>query len=73
MHLAFPDPKTVVIVSVAEHTEQSNPHAQLAEILPALSARGRRRSAKPPCCEESGEPPQMNDDTRDILERVLGL
>jgi len=57
-----------VIIAVGEHTEQRNPHELLAEIFPGLSARGRRRSAKPPCCEESGEPPKMSEQAREILE-----
>jgi hypothetical protein len=73
MHLAFPDSETVVIVSVAKHTPQSNPHELLAEIFPGLSTSGRRRSTKPPCCEDSGAPPQMDDETRAILEDVFGL
>jgi hypothetical protein len=72
MHLAFPDADTVVIVSVARHTAESNPHEQLAEIFPGLSAIGRRRSAKPPCCEDSSVPPAMSDDTAAVLRDLLG-
>jgi hypothetical protein len=73
MHLAFPDAGTVVIVSVAKHTAQSNPHELLAEVFPGISATGRRRSAKPPCCEDSGAPPEMSDDARGALGAVFGL
>lgn len=71
MHLAFPDPEKVVIIAVVEHTEQSNPHELLAEIFPGLSARGRRRSAKPPCCEESGEAPEMSDAARGVVAHLM--
>lgn len=73
MHLAFPDPETVVIVSVAEHTEKSNPHAELAEAFPGLSRTGRRRAAKPPCCEEDGAPPEMSGEARAVLGDVFGF
>jgi hypothetical protein len=73
MHLAFPDAATVVIVSVAKHTAHSNPHEFLAEIFPGLSAMGRRRSAKPPCCEDNGAPPEMSDDARAVLGDVFGV
>ena len=35
--------------------------ADLAEVLPGLSTVGRRRSAKPPCCDEAADPPAMNE------------
>ena len=35
--------------------------ADLAEVLPGLSTVGRRRSAKPPCCDETADPPTMNE------------
>jgi hypothetical protein len=73
MHLAFPNADTVVIVSVAKHTPGSNPHEALAEIFPGLSATGRRRSDKPPCCEDSGTPPPMSEDARAVLEDVFSL
>ena len=73
MHLVFPDADTIVIVSVAQHTADSNPHEALAEVFPGLSATGRRRSAKPPCCEDSVQPPQMSDEARAILDDVFGL
>jgi hypothetical protein len=73
MHLAFPDPETVVIISVAEHTPDNNPHELLASVFTGLSVRGRRRSAKPPCCEESGKPPEMGDETRAALAALFAL
>jgi hypothetical protein len=73
MHLAFPNAETIVVVSVARHTSESNPHEQLAEIFPGLSAKGRRRSTKPPCCEDSGAPPEMSDEARTVLTDVFGL
>lgn len=73
MHLAFPDADTVVIVSVAQHTADSNPHEALAEVFPGLSATGRRRSAKPPCCDDSGAPPKMSAEARDVVYEAFGL
>jgi hypothetical protein len=67
MHLAFPDADTVVIISVAKHTADGNPHVALAELFPGLSVTGRRRSAKPACCEDSGAPPAMSDEARAVL------
>jgi hypothetical protein len=73
MHLAFPEGETIVILSVEEHTPTSNPHELLAEVFPGLSGRGRRRSAKPPCCEDAGEPPAMSDAARAVLADVFGV
>lgn len=73
MHLVFPDPETVVILSVAQHMQDSNPHEQLAEIFPGLSANGRRRSAKPPCCEDSGAPPELSAEAREVFNEVFGF
>ncbi len=73
MHLGFTDAETVVIISVAEHTDESNPHAKLAEAFPGLSKTGRRRADKPPCCEDDGGPPKMGEAARTVLEDVFGL
>lgn len=73
MHLVFADAETAVIVSVAKHTADSNPHEALAEIFPGLSATGQRRSDKPPCCEEGGAPPEISGEARAILEEGFGL
>ena len=52
---------------LAKHTENDEPAATLAEIFPGLSAKGRRRSEQPPCCENPTAPPTMSPE----LERIL--
>jgi hypothetical protein len=71
MHLAFRGLDAVVILSVEEHTKAHNPHETLAEIFPGLSATGRRRSQKPPCCEENGDPPEMSGEVRAFLQSLV--
>jgi hypothetical protein len=73
MHLAFPETKTVVIVSISEHTDQNDPHAILAEVFPGLSATGRRRSGKPRCCEQADQPPVIGEELRGELARLFGV
>jgi len=71
MFTAYPDEKRVVIVALDKHERDHNPAAELAEILPGLAAVGRKRSAKPPCCEGAAEPPAMNDELRELLVALL--
>lgn len=63
---------SIVIVAVARHTERHNPVATLAEILPGLSATGRRRSEQPPCCDDPQEPPTVGPELEAILFDLLG-
>lgn len=68
MFTAFPDKdERIVIVALDKHDRNHNPTADLAEALPGLSTVGRRRSDKPPCCEDPSKPPPMNDDLRQLL------
>jgi hypothetical protein len=67
MFTAFPDDERIVIVALDKHDRKHNPVADLAEVLPGLATIGRRRSDKPPCCEEPSEPPAMNDGLRTLL------
>jgi hypothetical protein len=64
---------TVVIISLAEHTESENPSAALAELFPGLSATGRRRSDQPPCCEEPSKPPELPPEVAEVLFALFGV
>ena len=67
MFTAYPDEQRIVIVALDEHDRDHNPAAELAQVLPGLATIGRRRSDKPPCCEEANEAPVMNEELRDLL------
>lgn len=67
MTTAYWADESIVIVALAKHTEGEEPAATLAEIFPGLSAKGRRRSEQPPCCENPTAPPTMSPE----LERIL--
>ena len=67
MFTAFPDDEHIVIVALDKHDRKHNPAAVLAEALPSLATVGRRRSRKPPCCEEPSDPPAMNDELRALV------
>ena len=67
MFTSFPDEKRIVIVALDKHERKHNPAADLAEVLPGLATIGRRRSDKPPCCEDPSEPPPMNEELRELL------
>jgi hypothetical protein len=64
---------SIVIVSVARHTESENPTAVLAEIFPGLSAAGRRRSEQPPCCEDPTAPPTLSRELDALLFDLFGV
>lgn len=70
MFTAYPREKRVVIVALDKHDRGHNPAAGLAEALPSLSTVGRRRSGKPPCCDEEDQPPAMNDELRELLALI---
>ena len=70
MFIAFPDDERIVIVALDKHDRNHNPTAHLAEALPGLATVGRRRSDKPPCCEDPSKPPPMNDDLRQLLSAL---
>lgn len=71
MFTAYPDEKRIVIVALDEHERDRNPAADLAEVLRGLATVGRKRSAKPPCCEEAADPPAMNEELRGLLSALL--
>jgi hypothetical protein len=59
-----------VIVALDKHERDRNPAADLAEVLPGLATVGRKRSAKPPCCEDASDPPEMNEELRSLLSAL---
>lgn len=67
MFTAFPDQEQIVILALDRHDRRHNPAAALAEVLPGLATVGRRRSAKPLCCEDPTEPPSMNEELREFV------
>jgi hypothetical protein len=71
MFTAYPGSQRIVIVALDEHERDRNPAVDLAEVLPGLSTVGRRRSAKPPCCEEAADPPTMNEELRELLSALI--
>lgn len=70
MFTAYPHKKQVVIVALDMHERGHNPAADLAEVLPGLATTGRKRSAKPPCCEDAADPPAMNEELSELLSAL---
>ncbi len=58
------------IPHVAPHDATSNPHAEIAERVPALAAIGRRRADKPPCCDDPVRPPRMSEEAHAFIDSV---
>jgi hypothetical protein len=57
-------------VALDEHTADHSPLDSLADVLPGLARIGRRRSQKPPCCEDPSQPPAMNAELRELLSAL---
>jgi hypothetical protein len=70
MFTAYPRKKQIVIVALDKHERSHNPAADLAEVLPGLATAGRKRSAKPPCCEDAADPPAMNEELSELLSAL---
>jgi hypothetical protein len=70
MFTAYPRKKQVVIVALDKHERSHNPAADLAEVLPGLATTGRKRSTKPPCCEDAADPPAMNEELSELLSAL---
>lgn len=70
MFTAYPRKKQVVIVALDKHERDHNPAADLAEVLPGLATAGRKRSAKPPCCEDAADSPAMNEELSELLSAL---
>jgi hypothetical protein len=64
---------SIVIVSLAKHTENENPNATLAEVFPGLSAAGRRRSDQPPCCDDAQVPPMLSTGLEQLVFDIFGV
>jgi hypothetical protein len=70
MHTLFAKDHSVIVISLARHDKGHNPHQVLAEVFPGLSPVGRRKRAKPPCCDDSDSPPAM---PATLGERLAGM
>jgi hypothetical protein len=64
---------SIVIISVAKHTESESPAAILAEIFPGLSAAGRRRSDQSSCCADPTVPPVLSRELDALLFDIFGV
>lgn len=71
MFTAYPGAQRIVIVALDEHEADRNPAVELAQVLPGLATVGRRRSAKPPCCDDAANPPAMNGELRELLSALI--
>ena len=72
MHVLFAKDHSVIVISLARHDKSQNPHQVLADIFLGLSAVGRRKRAKPPCCDDSESPPVMPATLSERLAGMLG-
>lgn len=72
MHTLFAKDRSVIVISLARHNKGHNPHQVLAEIFPVLSPVGRRKRAKPPCCDDPESPPVMPTTLSEQLASVFG-
>ena len=59
MYILFAKDHSVVVLSLARHDKRHNPHEILADVFPGLSPVGRRKRAKPSCCDDPERPPVM--------------
>lgn len=59
MHTLFANDHSVIVISLAKHDRSQNPHRVLADVVPGLGPVGRRKRAKPPCCDDPESPPVM--------------
>lgn len=51
----YPEPGLIAIEALCHHNS-SETYERLAELIPGLSSIGRRRSNKPPCCQDQEAP-----------------
>ncbi len=72
MHTLFAKDHSVIVISLARHDKSQNPHRVLSDIFPGLSLVGRRRRAKPPCCEDPENPPVMPATLSEQLAGMFG-
>lgn len=72
MHTLFAKDHSVIVISLARHSKGDNPHQILAEVFPGLSPIGRRKRAKPPCCDDPESPPVMPATLSEPLACMFG-
>jgi hypothetical protein len=70
MHTLFAKDQSVIVISLARHDKGHNPHQVLADIFPGLSPVGRRKRAKPHCCDDPESPPVM---PATLSEQLVGM
>jgi hypothetical protein len=72
MHTLFAKDHSVIVISLARHDKGYNPHQILADVFPDLSPVGRRKRAKPPCCDDPERPPVMPATLSEQLAGMFG-
>lgn len=72
MHILFAKDHGVIVISLARHDKSESPHQVLADIFPGLSRVGRRKRAKPPCCDDPESPPVMPATLSEQLAGMFG-
>jgi hypothetical protein len=72
MHTLFAKDNSVIVMSLARHGKGHNPHEVLADIFPGLSPVGRRKRAKPPCCDDPQSSPVMPATLSEQLADMFG-
>lgn len=72
MHTLFAKDRSVIVISLARHDKGHSPHRVLADVFPSLSLVGRRKRAKPPCCDDSESPPVMPATLSEQLAGMFG-
>ena len=70
MHTLFAKDHSVIVISLARHDKGHNPHRVIADVFPDLSSVGRRKRAKPPCCDDPESPPVMS---AALIEQLAGM
>jgi hypothetical protein len=70
MHTLFEKDHSVIVISLARHDKSKNPHQVLADVFPGLNPVGRRKRAKPPCCDDPESPPVMS---AALIEQLAGM
>lgn len=68
---AYPADGSVVLIGLGPHEGEESAAADLAELLPDVSATGRKRSAQPPCCDDLGDPPELSEEQETLLGDVF--
>lgn len=72
MHTLSAKDDSVIVISLARHDKGHNPHQVLADVFPGLSPVGRRKRAKPPCCDDPESPPVISPTLSEQLAGMFG-